>query len=342
MGRETTHLDRETGQPVPATGADRTPEFTPLLRVGYVRNPRSHRNKDHVEADGAPAHVTMAEPATRQELEDALAGFAREGIDVLAISGGDGTVRDVLTRGAPLFGDAWPALVVLPRGKTNALALDLALPKDWSLSRALEAFRHGRLARRRPLLVAPSAGDTRDRYGFIFGAGIFNVAIDAGQVVHRHGAFQSLAVGMTAAIGIAQALFGLGEGPWRRLTRMRIADEAGKNLAHSGRGRADSRLLAGFTTLTTFPLGLRPFTGTGHEGPIHYFLLDAPVRRAIALIPAAAMGWRGRILSRLGLHRGSGREFALELEGDFILDGERFPPGTCRIRTGPELTFIVP
>ena len=47
--------------------------------------------------------------------------FAQKGVDYLAISGGDGTVRDVLTGGAEIFGDDWPPLIVLPKGKPAVL-----------------------------------------------------------------------------------------------------------------------------------------------------------------------------------------------------------------------------
>ena len=76
-------------------------------------------------------------------------------IDYLVVDGGDGTVRDVLTCGAGIFGESWPTLIVLPNGKTNALAADLGLPTNWSLSDAMEAiqfhgvFRGGCLAARR-------------------------------------------------------------------------------------------------------------------------------------------------------------------------------------------------
>ena len=47
---------------------------------------------------------------------------------MLAINGGDGTVQAVLTEihNGGHFGDAAPPVAVLPSGKTNLIALDLA------------------------------------------------------------------------------------------------------------------------------------------------------------------------------------------------------------------------
>ena len=285
----------------------------------------------------------IVEPQTKAELEDALASFARKKVDVLAISGGDGTIRDVLTRGAPFFGEDWPRIIILPQGKTNALALDLGLPGKWSLTSALDAAQKAQTVVRRPLVVEQCDGDQRQRYGFIFGAGIFNAAIDAGQVAHRYGAFQSFAVGMTAVFGVLQALFGIGDSLFRRPAKMTIRLGAGgEELAHSGYGKRENRLLAGFSSLTTFPLGLRPFARMQHFAGINYFVLDAPLRRAVALFPSALFGADFPALKTLGFHRNSTDQFTIELEENFILDGESFPPGTYRVRPGSEMHFVVP
>jgi diacylglycerol kinase (ATP) len=325
---------------VPASAA-REYLATPL--VALIRNPRSHRNKGHDEAVGARGNVLLAEPRTRAELEAALTHFAEAGIGLLAISGGDGTVRDVLTRGAPLFGDHWPAIAVLPQGKTNALALDLGIARGASLDQAIAAAARGKVVSRRPVVVSDGEGAQRERWGFIFGAGAFNAAIDAGQVAHRFGAFQSFAIGVTALFGMVQALFGFGRSPWREVHRMDLRNAVtGEALPHSGTGPRDSRYIAGFTTLRRFPLGMKLLAGIEQPGAIGYFMIDAPLRRALMRVPRAAMGATDPGLASLGLHRGVSEAFDLALDQGFILDGERFAAGTVRIAVGPELHFVVP
>ncbi len=111
--------------------------------VGLIRNSRSHRNEGRAGADDLGDNVLLATPRRRSELAGILAEFAEKHVDYVAIDGGDGTVRDVLTCGAGVFGDTWPTLMVLPGGKTNALALDLGIPTDWSFDDALAAAQHG-------------------------------------------------------------------------------------------------------------------------------------------------------------------------------------------------------
>jgi hypothetical protein len=285
-------------------------------------------------------NVSVATPMTKEALEQALARFADAGIETLMIKGGDGTVRDVLTYGAPIFGDRWPRLAMVPRGKTNALAVDLGLPRAWSSDAALAAVAAGRTLTRHPIVIENELGGPA-LWGFIFGTGAFNAAIDTGQVAHRFGAFQSAAVGMTAALGVTKALFGIGNGPWRRTTAMRLHGHAdGMELPHSGRGSRDARYLALFSSLRSFPLHIAPFRK--RDSNIRFLLIDSPIRRVTGRLPIILRGAEGEHYPALGIHRGAGTGFRMELGDRFILDGEAFGPGRYLMREGPELTFVVP
>jgi hypothetical protein len=283
--------------------------------------------------------VPIVAPASREELSEALARFAEQRIEVLIVDGGDGTLREVLTRGAPIFGERWPKLMVLPKGKTNALAIDLGMPGKFSLAQALHSAAHARIVKRRPIVIDPEAGG-RQVLGFIMGAGVFNAAIAAGQLAHRFGAFQGFAVAITALFGIVQALFGVGRSPWRALSGLQVGTDRLPDVPHSRHGEAGRRFAAGFSTLGKFPLGMRPFAGAG-EG-IRYLVVDAPLRRVVALIPAILLGLDRPFLRRLGVHRGAADSFSLALDGRFILDGEPFAPGRYELRLGSELDFLVP
>ncbi len=330
-------------EPSPGTGTRGVPGLGSLPPVGVILNPRSHRNKGHEQEIIDDPRVFTAMPRSKPELEDALADFARRGIGILAISGGDGTIRDVLTRAAPYFGDKWPEIIILPKGKTNALAIDLGLPSKWTLGQALEAARKGRSTARRPIVTDRIDAQQRQRFGFILGAGVFNAAIEAGQVAHRFGAFQSFAVAMTAVFGVVQALFGFGAGPWRRPSAMQLlANEDRQELPRSPYGKVGTRFFAGFTTLTKFPVGLKPFPDKSHDREILFLVMDAPLRRAVAMVPPVLFGHYPSFLPEIGIHRGAVEELEMDLADSFILDGETFPAGKYRVSSGPELRFIVP
>lgn len=311
--------------------------------TGVLYNPRSHRNRDHTPRDVDHPVIRVEQPQRRRDLKDAMQRFVDSGVELLVINGGDGTVRDALTGGNMVFGEKWPALAVLPRGKTNALTIDLQMPGEWSLEEAILAHRDGNRVTRRPLVLEP-LGDIEDplvRLGFILGAGAFVAAIDSGQGAHRLGAFQNLAVGATAVWGFTQALFGGDQNPWKRGAAMdvRLGPDMAR-LAHSGHGEESRRSALFASTLTRFPAGLDPFSEL--PGPIRLFALDRFRRRLAFTLPLILKGWRPDNLMAMGIHRHSTERIDLDLGGGFILDGERFDPGRYCVTPGPELSFVVP
>jgi hypothetical protein len=304
--------------------------------VGVIRNPRSHGNKGHAPEHTAEAELITATTLKRRELIEVLGRFALAGVDYIAIDGGDGTVRDVLTRGEAIFGDEWPPLILLPKGKTNALAADLGLPGDWKLDRAIERARAGRFALRRPLVIAEAEQPDARVQGFMLGAGVFTKAISLGQSAHRWGAFNALAVFVTTFWSLGQAFFASAGNAWRRRTVMRLTDESGRPVA----GGEERRYVMLASTLENFPMGLKPF-GQWREG-LKVAVLDRPWRKSLLRFPLVALGRRPARAERLGYHWLAADAFRMELEERFILDGEAFPAGAYRVSQGPELRFVVP
>jgi len=309
--------------------------------VGIVRNPRSHRNKGHQAELADCSNILTETPKSREALRENLREFAQRGIDYLVIDGGDGTVRDVLTCGADIFGDTWPALIVLPKGKTNALAVDLGLPNHWSLAEALVAAQSGDAVRRRPMRISP-VGQEGCAQGFFLGAGVFTIGTQVGQEAHRRGVFNSFAVGLIILWSVLQTVIGRAGNPWRTSTRMRFRDRVtGRDLPRRGPGAPDERFLAIATTFERFPLGVRPF---GRDVPpgLKLAVLDAPVRWMLMLLPAILIGFFGRFMERAGAQRVAARSVDFDTGGAFILDGEVFPAGRYILEEGPQLTFVVP
>lgn len=313
-------------------------------RIGIVRNPRSHRNKRLARPPVETDRILIAAPPSREGLAAELARLAAHQVDLIVVDGGDGTVRDTLTQGAAVFGNAWPRLMVVPKGKTNALALDLDMPRRITLEEAIAGAAQGTVKRRHALRIEPLDHPAPPVFGFIMGTGVFNAAIDAAQVTHRLGAFQGFAVGLTVVSAITGALLGIGKGPWRALWPTRICAQDGAELPHSRHGRDGQRWVAGFTTLTGFPLGMEPFAGMGGGEPptIACIAVDAPLRRVVARAPLILAGAHGPHYTALGVHHVEASSFTAELGSRFILDGEAFPPGAYRIALGPALDFVVP
>lgn len=308
--------------------------FTPGgARVGIVSNPRSRRNRSLDLARKIKSGVLAAAPTTREELDETLRRFAARRIDLLVIDGGDGTVRDVITAGAAVFGDDLPPIALSPSGKTNALAHDLGIPLGWSVDDSLAAYEAGRLRTRMPIEVLDGHG--RPQRGFIFGAGGFVLATELAQQTHRIGAIDGLAVGMSLVGAIAQTCFGGTGNRWRAGERVEILNHA------TGETSIRNLYLLLASTLRRLPLGIKPLGKTG--AGLDVLAVDAPPRMLPVAASAVVMGREDAWLQRLGYHHGHDvPPVRLTLERGFILDGELFPGGTIDVRTGDPIRFVTP
>lgn len=328
-----------SAEPSPAAPEPRAAPAAPS--IGVIYNPRSHRNQGQDLNLGVRANIFVAQPEDTARLKEALERFAARGIDYLVINGGDGTVREVLTAGEDVFGEAWPDLAVLPKGKTNALNVDLGAPPGWTIGAAIAAYATGRRLVRRPVRVEAIEGEKRSMLGFIFGAGAYTLGIRAGQDAHRLGAIDSLAVGLTATWGVLQAVFGSDRNIWRRGVPMRIAlGPGGRALEHGPLGDQARRHFVLASTLDRFPARIKPF-GNRHEG-LKLAVMDHPKRRLLMLLPAILRGYTPGWLRDWGLHQMAAEPVEITVEDEIILDGEAFPAGRYRLTSGPELRFVVP
>ena len=311
--------------------------------VGLIRNPRSHHNVDRTGKGAPPSYapnIIARSPAKRNELAAILEHFAQERVDYIAIDGGDGTVRDVLTCGAGVFGESWPPLIVLPHGKTNALAYDLKIPADWTLDHALAAIRQGNTVTRRPLVVTQRDRESARVSGFVLGGGAFTMATKLGQNAHDLGAFNAAVVGVTAAWSALQAMLGRSGNRWRQGTPMRLRQMNGEEVPHFGGTAPQERYVLFASTLRNFPAGLRPFGN--EQGRLRLALLDHAKRTLLMRLPLIFFGRAGAALHRMGFHIIGTDRIDLDIGDQFILDGEAFPAGSYRLEAGAKLRFVVP
>lgn len=303
-----------------------------MTRVGVVRNPKSHGNR--IRPPGpAPDDVRLVEPIGRQALLDALNDFARDGLDLLVIDGGDGTVRDVISLLPHTFGEATPLLAVLPSGKTNVLAIDLGTSEGWSLDDALSAARQeSPTIKSRPPLRVSWADEKPCLQGFFFGVGAPVKATNLAQRVHKVGFFHNVAVAMTIATAALGVLFGGSRDEWREGVAARLILD--------GEAQAEgARFAVIATALKRLPFGLKPF-GAPREG-LKLLDVDAPPRRLHKALPLVLSGKVVPALEGLGYRRRDPLAVNLSGGAPFVLDGEVFDGGDLTIRLGPPLRFLV-
>jgi hypothetical protein len=296
-----------------------------------VVNARAHLGRAAGRAS-APSGLKRFSPDTLQDLSRRLAAFARDGIKTLIIEGGDGTVRDVLTLAPQHFPRGLPQIAIIPSGKTNALALDLGIPRRWTLADALAAADRGGRRQRAPLEVFRTGHSAPLARGFLFGAGAFVKGTALAQRTHRMGMFGNLAVGLSVAAAIGQTIFGSRDNAWRR------GEAMGLRLDDSAR-RDGALYLVLASTLARLPLGMRPF-GTERRG-LKLVSIEAPPRYLPVTLPRMLAGFGGDRIDRGGVLRRDPGVVRLS-PSQFTLDGETFDGGPLLIRQGAPVDFVVP
>lgn len=303
-----------------------------MIRVGLIWNQYSHRNRGAGGPAPLPADVIDIVPEQPSHLMAGLKRFAEAGLELVVIDGGDGTIREVLTRLPEAYGGRLPKLAVLPNGKTNALALDIESPIGTTLEDILAAAEAGRATKRRQCLEILRAGEaTPERRGFLFGIGAFVRATKLAQKNHGKGFFDNAAVGVTIAGGLFRTVLGGAGDRWRR-------GEAAV-LSYGG-PEAARRFLVMASTLKRFPMGFKPY-GEPREG-LKVLTVDAPPRRLLSALPRIIKGDDSSWLADHGYRRDDLTSFDIRWDGDFVLDGEPYKGGDLTVRRGPSLEFVIP
>lgn len=302
-----------------------------MIRAGLIWNGASHRNRGQGRAPLPPDVLDIC-PEEPSHLMAALRRFASEGVELVVIDGGDGTIREVLTRLPEAFDGRLPRLAVLPNGKTNALALDIETPLGTVLEEILASAEAGKPTKRRQCLEVVRAGQSEpERRGFLFGMGAFVRATKLAQKHHGRGLFDNAAVGVTLAGALARTILGGAGDRWRRGQPARFSLEGEATRAW---------FLVMASTLKRFPMGFKPY-GEPREG-LKVLSVEAPPKRLLRALPAIMRGDDPPWLGAKGYRRADVEAFELDFEGDFVLDGEPYAGGALTIRRGPQLEFVIP
>jgi hypothetical protein len=315
--------------------------------VGLLDNPRSGGNRRRPGALravlGAQAGVRHRPVETPADVAAALADFAREGIDVVAINGGDGTIQAALTAvlGQRLF-DTPPAFAVLTAGTTSMISRDVGLrgTRVGALRRLLGWARspdaRARLEERRVLRLEHTPGAPPE-FGMFFGAAGIEQGI-------RFCLTRIHTLGVRGELGAGLALGALLAGLLRGRSDVLRPVPLTTGLDGAPPERRDHLLLM-VTTLERLVVGLRPFWGD-RTAPLHYTAVLGRPRRLLAALPRVLRGRAGGAATAANgyVSRDVG-EARVWLDGaGYTLDGEMFTGhaerGPVVLRAGGRATFV--
>lgn len=299
------------------------------LRVGVLTNPRSGGNKKGLSEIRSLLEkhpdVLHREEFTPEGMSDALSEFSKNGVDMVVINGGDGTVHAALTIIGR--GDAFskpPLLALTCAGTTSMLPRDVGI-KGHSVEALSQVLRWARstdeklcLLPRHVLEVKRGAGQP-PLFGMFFGAGAITQGI---KLFHR---------GVNPMGWRGEIMPGL------TLLRMLVAilrKDHSKVPPLLVRARLDKQpsqdsemLLVLISTLERLFLGMRPYWGE-EGGYMHYTAISSFSKKLFRVLPSLFNRQKNRYATpENGYISHNLNEVELEMDRDFTLDGELYESG---------------
>jgi diacylglycerol kinase (ATP) len=307
-------------------------------KTAMLTNPLGGYNLRHggaVTALAEQAGVVVREGRKPDEIVAALRELSAGEPELLIVNGGDGTVSAVARalRQERIFAKE-PVLALLRGGSTNMIQTDVGLRGkplraiQRLLSHLGDGVREDRIRHRAPLRVRCEGSDLEE-YGFFWGAGALPRVIRSTQAGYAQGSTRGSIGESIALLGVLKTLV-LGGSKHDARLDPKCIDWQRPELDSDADRAPTKRLFVFITTLDRLILGLAP----GREGTaLKLVSLKYPHARGDLL--SYLMG-RGRPSARFApnFEFETGEELALQITGDWVLDGELFEgnPGTTRLR----------
>lgn len=333
---------------MPILAADTTIPSEGERVLGLVINPTSRRNKKHLEqiislvSNCRNIHYRVTEH--HKEVSRGLSDLAAKSANILAISGGDGTVSRVLTHlleEKPFATN--PLIAILPGGTANMTAGDVgfrgSVPAAMRRLRDWVEYGTGRAQlQRRPILRVQSGAGGPVSYGMFFGAGAIVQGIEYTNAnIHSRGLKNESSLGL----GMARSVWGIARQDPRftRPTKMAIGIDG--EPAESEQSVA----LILVSALERLFLNMHPYWGEDGSKPLHQTMIRYPAKRLIRNLPALLRGRPNRHLTpESGYFSSNVDKISLGFDGPFTLDGEIYhasvDAGPVEVSSGGELTFL--
>ncbi|WP_394820304.1 diacylglycerol/lipid kinase family protein [Sorlinia euscelidii] len=318
------------------------------MPLALINNPRSRKNRRCLDRFTKRARHCLAdrffEPRTQAELRSVIEKLHRQSIRTIAISGGDGTISDVMTALYHVYGeDDLPELAIFPSGNSNLIARDVGFK-----SRGRKAFE--RLLHDPQSLTKEKRGTLRIKWtdqgaqlriGMFHGTTGFTRAIDIAHSPHLlRFAPHNLAVAATLIATLWKLLHRKYRNMWLDGDRLRL--ECNGVVRSDGPSflfisTALDRLTMGMWPFwdddqRRNPTGLRFLNVSGH--PQHLW------RAVRFLVRGRSPKW---LRQHPSYHSDRADSLTMTCASDFILDGEKFSAGPSRqvtLSNGPQFQFL--
>lgn len=308
------------------------------VRLGVITNPNSGRNRRQLgdvrsllASSGKVRHIVTDDG---DAIPRALAQLAEDGVNVVGINGGDGSVAHVLgaLREASPFPEP-PLLCALPGGTTNVTVGDVGIrgALHEALLTLLDWLHSGDSRARiveRPVIGVNAADGKSLGCGLVFGAG---AVVDGIEYWHEQVRARGMRSELSSGVAMVRTLWGMLRGHSGFGEALRIGIE------RPGSRRVEGEfMLLVISALERLFLGIHPFWGEG-PGRLYFTAIERHAEQFARSLPTLLRGHAtGFMTADHGYHSALLDSVQLDFHGAFTLDGELHhpAPGDAPIRVG--------
>lgn len=314
----------------------------PVPRLAVITNPRARQNRRDPSLAPQLAEILgglgeLHQPADHAALAALASRLRDEGVEIVAIHGGDGTSHTVLGALVRAWGDApLPAIAFLPGGTMNTVAKGVGVRGRGPdvLRRLVRALQAGAPIPEVERTLLRVSGGEADQHGFLFGNGLISNYLEAYYEGAEPTPVKALVV---LARGILSSF--VNGAFFRRLMR---PVEVGVTVDGQSWGRKPYYAV-GIGTVDDIGFGFRPFfRAPRNAGMLHALGIACPPLSFVFQLPRIRLALPTR---HPAIADGLAREVRIRGDGPqaFMVDGDFHTGGTeLVVRAGPRVRLLVP
>jgi diacylglycerol kinase family enzyme len=310
-----------------------------MEKIGIIHNPFAKGNLKRPwiakELEKVVGDVgVFRETRNIEELPMVAEEFLEQGIETIAVNGGDGSLHLVLTAFVPVYGDKpLPKLMTLRGGTMNTMSNSLKIKGKTLgiLKKAVEKIKAGEPFNEREQYLIKVSG----KYGFMSGTGYISNFLDAYYSGSSTGPWQAIKL-ISRAVGSVTLRTDFINELFQKAPLKVTVD--GKQLDPE----EFSIVLA--CSVRELGLGFKP-TPRAYDKPGHFHLIAATIRPG-QVVPKLPGIWLGKDLIHPEVqHSNPAKEVVVEPKGAlrWTLDGEMYETEQpLRFSVGPTITVVEP
>lgn len=314
------------------------------LRIGCICNPDAARNRRRL-ASIRPrlselSKALYTETKGSKDFQNILQAGLVESLDMLILSGGDGTMQQGMSALLASGAERLPMLALLPAGSTNVASTDIAgrLGLDEAVVALIKSLPNPTLRCKQPL-VAHGRDSQALLGGFFFAIGAAPVAVGRYRKIRRpvRGTAFLDAGASVAAIGGTIMEIGLKGHDWQEVV-------TGEMIVDGQSTRIGTSSLILVSCLDSLFMGMTPWWDQG-EAPLKYLQLGLGAPSLMRNLPGILRGQPRDEVKDSSLYAAGGASVIdLPPASACTIDGELFRSEggemAIRVEAGPEIKFV--